>query len=184
MRFETKACHWNALLACAAKNDSRYYLNGIYVDQPNNRLVSTDGHSLIEIVMLDGDSSFSESHEAFIMTATKKAPRGGWVAVDTVESSVVFYKKSGVIASKEFLDIIDGSFPHVNSVIPRDDLIDSFDSVCFNPELFARITREYSQTQPRVILKRSAHVSGGPIVAIMPGLPEVTLIVMPCRPAQ
>ena len=33
-----------AALKCAAKNDVRFYLNGVYLDLPKGRIVGTNGH--------------------------------------------------------------------------------------------------------------------------------------------
>lgn len=46
-----------AVLSCAAKNDIRYYLNGIFVDFDKKVVVATNGHQLVivkNVANLDG----------------------------------------------------------------------------------------------------------------------------------
>src|SRR4051812_1800400 len=50
------------LLQIAAKSDVRYYLNSIYFDVPNRRLVASDGHALIMV-----NQEFEVKCEPFIL---------------------------------------------------------------------------------------------------------------------
>ena len=49
MQFTIETNELKALLLCAAKNDVRYYLNGIHFESTNNGIIaaSTDGHRLL-----------------------------------------------------------------------------------------------------------------------------------------
>ena len=45
--FTFEANVLKAHLMTAGKKDIRYYLNGIFIDVPNRKIVSTDGHCLL-----------------------------------------------------------------------------------------------------------------------------------------
>ena len=45
-RVEVKTCNLKAAFVAAPKNDSRYYLNGIFIDAKEGKIKSTDGRTL------------------------------------------------------------------------------------------------------------------------------------------
>jgi len=51
----------NALLTCAGKDDIRHYLNGVFFDHENHKIIASDGHRIATIAMPTDQFFGSES---------------------------------------------------------------------------------------------------------------------------
>ncbi|WP_394802828.1 hypothetical protein [Serratia fonticola] len=72
-----------------ATNDVRYYLNGMFFDHQDNKLVSTDGHR---------------------MFVGKPPTRFGYVLIETETGSADFYYKGNVVAILP-CKVVDATYP-------------------------------------------------------------------------
>lgn len=91
-------------LLCQAKNDVRYYLNGICVDE-KGYIVATDGHR-----MFVGKATTSE--ETVLLQVKGKPPaKFDSVEIDTQNKSAIFKSFEGNNIGSLPLEIIDGRFP-------------------------------------------------------------------------
>ena len=117
-RFDSKV--FKNLLLAAAKNDIRYYLNGICFDFKGKNIVATDGHRLHaynsdSLPAIDADS-ITMSRDAIELALLSKA--------DTIEIykylDFVYISTSGP-EGKILSKPIDGKFPNYNRVMPVKD---------------------------------------------------------------
>lgn len=91
-------------LLCAAKNDVRYYLNGVCVDS-EGFVVASDGHRMFV-------GSASTDQETTIFSLRGKAPvKFDHVCIDTQNKTAVFADANGDAVQMTPVDIIDGRFP-------------------------------------------------------------------------
>lgn len=108
------------LLKFAAKNDIRYYLNGIFFDTENSTLVSSDGHSMLTVE----DHSISDACKPFIVPydflECLVKQNINWFDVyskDQKETIIKVELDNGTLTSRA----IDGSFPNWKHIIPVTD---------------------------------------------------------------
>ena len=117
MQFTIKTNELKALLLCAAKNDIRYYLNGVHFESSANGIIatSTDGHRLLCINLPSEQAEGIKAliPRALIEAAVKtKAP-----TIDiTIDGDKVTLTSMGQNVSGS---ITDGVFPDFRRVIPN-----------------------------------------------------------------
>ena len=115
MNFEIPKLAWiKAVMLAAAKEDVRYYLNGVMVR--NGELAATNGHMALIIksdsIKSDGEYIIDNDTLKKIVTAHKGIKGGNRVEViDSVTTTG---------SSKISITPVDGKFPDVNRVIPQE----------------------------------------------------------------
>ena len=117
MQFTIKTNELKALLLCAAKNDIRYYLNGVHFESTSNGIIaaSTDGHRLLCINL---PSEQAEGIKALIPRALIEAAvktKSVYIEI-TIEGANVTLSSAGQNVSGS---IGEGVFPDFRRVIPN-----------------------------------------------------------------
>ena len=115
MNFEIPKLTWlKAVSLAAAKNDVRYYLNGVMVR--NGEMAATNGHMLLliksEKIKSDGEYIIDNDTLKMIVTSHKGIKRDN--RVEVVDGMTT----TG--SSKISITPVDGKFPDVNRVIPQE----------------------------------------------------------------
>jgi hypothetical protein len=140
--FETlKLCGKSvrAAMLFAAKNDVRYYLNGIFLDH-RGYIVATDGHTMIRI---ENDECKRLTKSLIIGIRGAKLPAKSML-VELVSSDykggfVRFGRCSiGDIEDARVFEVIDGNYPDIDRVIPRSPLA-AIERIVINPKYIARV---------------------------------------------
>ena len=105
-----------ALIEFQAKNDIRYYLNGICL-YPAGDAAATDGHRMIYITGLEA----WKGKENIIISFEQKIPAGRWdyVIIDTTTLSARFCYESEICMALCLVSVVDGRFPDVQRVLPN-----------------------------------------------------------------
>jgi DNA polymerase-3 subunit beta len=128
-----------AMLHCAAKDDVRYYMNGVTVEIGRNesRLVATDGH-MLGVLRLEVKSDLTETREFIIpraeIEAIKKAKRNEpellAFTADLEASDGGYWAQFNDDATTRRFKLIDGKFPDWRRVVPAkpDGAIAQFDA--------------------------------------------------------
>jgi DNA polymerase-3 subunit beta len=117
MQFTIKTNELKALLICAAKNDIRYYLNGVHFESTSNGIIaaSTDGHRLLCINLPNEQAEGIKAliPRALIEAAVKTKAQVIDISIDgaNVTLSSMGQNVSG--------SITDGVFPDFRRVIPN-----------------------------------------------------------------
>jgi hypothetical protein len=109
-----------AALTCAAKGDVRFYLNGVYLDLPKGRIISTTGAFLFAGKIDSADCAPVILPRQVIETALKalgKKNEKCFMCAVTIESGNVRIEVPGAIAAGA---CIDGRFPDYERIIPRE----------------------------------------------------------------
>ena len=169
-----KGNYFNALLANVAKNDVRYYLDGIYLDHEEGVMVATDGHAMTWVPFDTTD----ELSESIIFSTTKPVAK----SVDYVE----IWIESGADTLRWLqrgeshqigLTRVDGKFPDWKRV--RGDGLNGVDvsTVAFNPNLVSRTSKALGIDGVSLTFTRDL----GPIKVEYPKAPDVHSVVMPMR---
>ena len=115
MNFEIQKLAWlKSVLLAAAKNDVRYYLNGVMIR--NGEIAATNGHMLLliksESIKSDGEYIIDNDTLKMLLTAHKGIK--GYTHIAVVDSVAITGK------SKISITPVDGKFPDVNRVIPQE----------------------------------------------------------------
>ena len=112
------AQQYRAATACTAKNDMRYYLNGIHIN--SEHVVSTDGH-ILYLAEIDPGEGFNGPiifEPVNISTWIRK------VVIYTHDSYNVIVETSsnrkGIKTKQHICPLIDGRFPDYKRIIPSD----------------------------------------------------------------
>lgn len=104
---------------CAAKNDVRYYLNGIRVSA--TRVSATNGHHLYDHTLRESLNIEGE----YILAIKRSAPAAALTAIIEVRGSIAtvsYYRLPGELLPLmvEVVGVVDGKFPDVDKVLPKD----------------------------------------------------------------
>lgn len=181
MKITIPANDYNALLATAADNDVRHYLNGIFIDKENRCMVATDGCSLLRMDLPSG--VITDGADSFILERTPKAPVDGDVTIDDIAGTIAFRTKTGKHKATHAVVKIDGRFPDYQRVIPSGERVDNSAPLHFQSHLISRTVDALRAKWPVVRITRAVdqHDSGAPFFAEIMDRDDLTLVVMPCR---
>lgn len=120
-------------MLCASKEETRYYLRGVYVEPHHVKgvtMVATDGHKLIVLHDESGvadESAIINLGDALKLCKPKRGERGRDVRIGTGESDATicetFEDKDGTLTDTPlgmaYGVRIDGSFPDYRRVVPK-----------------------------------------------------------------
>ena len=126
-------------LQFAAKNDIRYYLNGVALYIQDGVLLSvvgTDGHSMVVV----GDHILNPVERDIAIVDRKDIPTlvNALSLGDTFQIDHLTLK----IGESYSIPLIDGRYPDVRRVLPDKKRTVSIDSgICFNPEYVAKLEK-------------------------------------------
>jgi len=167
---------YNALRVVSAKNDVRYYLNGIMIDFEKKRWAATNGHRLLTIPMdmnvCEWEDFPKKQLPAQLIIATTRQKITG----DTCEIHMekrdgqwmvtVCNRRNNTTFWQEIVEVIDGKFPDIDRVIPawpKDDPT-SIPLAAYNPEYAADVTKELKLQTPRVRIVPSGDANSSALV--------------------
>ena len=115
MNFEIPKLKWlKAVSLAAAKNDVRYYINGVMVR--NGELAATNGSMalIIKSEKIKSDGEYIIDNDTLKMIVTSHKGIKGDTRIEVVDSMAITGK------SKIHITPLDGKFPDVNRVIPQE----------------------------------------------------------------
>lgn len=152
-----------AALLSAAKEDVRYYLNGILVESNGNttRMVGTNGHHLLAVDFRHGDNdcfvgSFILPREACEMIAKVKRWNIGVIEIESAVSTKCLSGTLRVGDTTVGYKSVEGVFPDYCRVItPWVGTHDDMKAAQFNPEYiatFAKIAKLFGSKNGQFIL--------------------------------
>lgn len=97
-----------------AKNDVRYYLNGICF-MPDGRVAATDGHRAF--IASKHENKLTDN----VIVSVSKSPlkRYSYAVLDTNTKMVTYFDEFDTLVGAGICEIIDGKFPDIDRVIPK-----------------------------------------------------------------
>lgn len=182
-----------ALAVVAAKNDTRYYLNGICF-MPGGRVAATDGHRLL--VVDEHDSSNKGLTENMIFSIPSKIPAGRWLyaAFDAENGLISFLPESVSLKEsnwQKFKDLrvavgmtklIDGNYPDVMRLVEKRKE-EATDKIGFNAKYLNDTAKLAKFINPRFesVTFSFSGATGSALALLSNPWVEAKYIVMPCR---
>lgn len=189
MLYEIDARLFNAVTACAAVQDVRYYLNAFFVDATNHKLVGTNGHvmAVAPLELLDGGGDAPTHHglsaefKGWLYSAMRK-PLGKSVETVRINTNA----RELILSGDKYrgpdtieLEPIDGVFPDYRRVKADNGEGNPIPAICFNPEYLARIVRWAHLDTPQCVLTFEDQKSA--IEVWFHDVSDLHVTLMPCR---
>lgn len=125
MKVSIKTKHLLALMAVTPKEDVRYYLNGIFINLKEGRIVATDGHRLLsvpcDIVGIDRRRNYDNIILALPNFKPKKSgAEEVQIDLDIHEQDARWYfTDRAMVTSSMTTKFIDGKYPEYQQIIDK-----------------------------------------------------------------
>lgn len=160
-----------------AKNDVRYYLNGICF-KADGRVCSTDGHRAFVGGKHDGDLK-----DDIILSITKSPTKKyDYVDIDTESGIVGYHTDTTIRIGVGLCEVIDGRFPDIYRIIPKGT--SPTDRIGFNATYLADVEKAAKLFNPKyssVTFELNGN-TGSSVAKLKSYLgEEAKIIVMPMR---
>lgn len=160
-----------------AKNDTRYYLNGICF-MPDGRVSSTDGHRLFV-----GDKHNNKLDDNIIVSVSKSpTKRYDYAVLDTKTKMVTYHDTFDVLVGAGICSLIDGRFPDIDRVIPKQT--SPTEQIGFNAKYLADVEKCAKLFNPKfesVRFELNGNTSAAVANLSSPTGETAKIIVMPMR---
>lgn len=167
-----------AAMACAAKNDTRRYLNGVFLDAKRGVIVSTNSHHLYQ-----HDLESFGSNESVILQPVKVGARVQRVIVRLLlggQAEMILIDKDGN-EKKDVIGIINADYPDVARLVPNGRSEKGVDQIGFNAVYLALINKVFPRQ--RVALTFQGATGATVIREVLPTGPSKSgfMLLMPCQ---
>ena len=168
---------YRAALACSAKNDVRYYLNGVLLSAEHSEIVGTDGHTLFV-----GKLATCDLSEDLILETPK-------VPLNVTEVEIKVYPGEAPVryrmttrtergdVKEALLRVIDGRFPDYKAILgSKKQPAEPYTDFCFNADLLARVRTVFGKNS---FVQFSAKTKHTAFTVRCKKMPDSLLVVMP-----
>ncbi|MDU7405632.1 MAG: hypothetical protein E7L15_17470 [Citrobacter portucalensis] len=164
-------------LVFQAKNDVRYYLNGICF-MPDGRIASTDGNR----AFIGGNHENKLEENVIVSVSKSPHKRYDYAELDTETKLVTYHHESGLMVGAGICDVIDGRFPDIDRVIPKEK--SPAEEIGFNAKYLADVEKAAKLFNPRfegVRFELNGNTSAAVANLSSPEGLTAKIIVMPMR---
>lgn len=160
-----------------AKNDVRYYLNGICF-MPDGRVASTDGHRVF--VGSKHDNKLTDS----VIVSVSKSPikRYDYAVLDTKTKIITYHDEHEIMVGAGICSEINGRFPDIDRVIPKQTA--ATEQIGFNAKYLADVEKLAKLFNPKyesVRFELNGNASAAVANISAPTGETAKVIVMPIR---
>lgn len=177
MKIKVSKILLESALIFQAKNDIRYYLNGICF-KADGRVCSTDGHRAFVGGKHEGDLK-----DDVILSITKSPTKKyDYAEIDTDTGIVSYHTDTTLRIGVGICEVIDGKFPDIDRVIPKETA--PTDRIGFNASYLASIEKVAKLFNPKlasVLFELNGHTNATVAKLTSYNGEEAKIIVMPMR---
>lgn len=160
-----------------AKNDVRYYLNGICF-MPDGRVAATDGHR----AMIASKHENKLKDNAIVSVSKSPTKRYAYALLDTKTGIVTYHDEHEIMVGAGICSEINGRFPDIDRVIPKQTA--PTEQIGFNAKYLAdveKLAKLFNQKYEAVLFELNGN-SGAAVASISAPTGETAkVIVMPMR---
>lgn len=160
-----------------AKNDVRYYLNGICF-MPDGRVASTDGHR----AFIGGNHDNKLTENVIIKIGKSPTKRYEYAIIDTKSKIATYHDEDGEMVGAGICEEIDGRFPDIDRVTPKQTA--PAEQIGFNAKYLADVEKCAKLFNPRfesVRFELNGNTSAAVANISAPTGETAKVIVMPMR---
>lgn len=115
MKLKISKLLLESALIFQARNDVRYYLNGICF-MPDGRIASTDGHR----AFIGGNHENKLTENVIINIGKSPTKRYDYAIIDTKKKIATYHDEVGAMVGAGICEEIDGRFPDIDRVTPKE----------------------------------------------------------------
>lgn len=160
-----------------AKNDVRYYLNGICF-MPDGRVAATDGHRLFV-----SDKHNNKLDDNIIVSVSKSpTKRYDYAVLDNKTNTVTYHDEHEIMVGAGICSEIDGRFPDIDRVIPKETT--PTEQIGFNAKYPAdaeKLAKLFNPKYEAVLFELNGNTSAAVASISAPTGETAKVIVMPMR---
>lgn len=177
MKIKVSKILLESALIFQAKNDVRYYLNGVCF-KADGRVCSTDGHRAFV-----GGNHHADLKEDVILSITKSPTKKyDYAEIDTESGIVGYHTDTTIRIGVGLCEVIDGRFPDIDRIIPKET--SQTDRIGFNASYLVDVEKAAKLFNPKwssVTFELNGHTNA--TVAKLKSFngEEAKIIVMPMR---
>lgn len=160
-----------------AKNDVRYYLNGICF-MPDGRVSATDGHRLF----VGGNHDNKITDNVIVSVSKSPTKRYDYAVLDTKTKMVTYHDSFDVLVGAGICELIDGKFPDIDRVIPKQT--SPAEQIGFNAKYLADVERLAKLFNPKyesVRFELNGNTNAAAANISSPSGETAKVVVMPMR---
>lgn len=177
MKLKISKLLLESALIFQARNDVRYYLNGICF-MPDGRVASTDGHRAFV-----GGSHENKLTESVIVKVSKSpTKRYEYAIIDTKSKIATYHDEAGAMVVAGICEEIDGRFPDIDRIIPKEK--SPAEEIGFNAKYLADVEKAAKLFNPKfcgVKFELNGNTNAAVCCLSAPSGETVKIVVMPMR---
>ena len=160
-----------------ARNDARYYLNGICF-MPDGRVAATDGHR----AMIASKHENKLTDNVIVSVSKSPTKHYAYALLDTKTGIVTYHDEHEVIVGAGICSLIDGRFPDIDRVIPKQT--SPTEQIGFNAKYLAdveKLAKLFNPKYERVRFELNGNTSAAVANISAPSGETAKVVVMPMR---
>lgn len=176
MKIKVSKLLLESALIFQAKNDVRYYLNGICF-KADGRVCSTDGHRAFV-----GGKHDNKLNEDVIVSVSKSPHKRYDYAIIDTKSQIITYHVLESMVGAGICSVVDGKFPDIDRIIPKQT--SPTEVIGFNAKYLVDVEKAAKLFNPKfesVKFELNGNTSAAAAKLRSPTGETATIIVMPMR---
>lgn len=177
MKLKISKLLLESALIFQARNDVRYYLNGICF-MPDGRVASTDGHR----AFIGSNHGNKLTENVIIKIGKSPIKRYEHAIIDTKSKIATYHDEAGMMVGSGICEEIDGRFPDIDRVIPKETK--AADCIGFNAGYLVDIEKVAKLFNPRfcgVKFELNGNADAAVCYLSAPSGDTAKIVVMPMR---
>ncbi|EGM9390248.1 hypothetical protein IIE45_004590 [Salmonella enterica] len=177
MKLKISKLLLESALIFQARNDVRYYLNGICF-MPDGRVAATDGHRAF--IGCSHDNKLTEN--VIIKISKSPTKRYEYAIIDTRAKTATYHDEAGEMVGAGICEEIDGRFPDIDRVIPKETK--AAEEICFNAGYLVDIEKVAKLFNPkfcRVKFELNGNTNAAVCCLSAPTGETAKIVIMPVR---
>ena len=177
MKLKISKLLLESALIFQARNDVRYYLNGICF-MIDGSIASTDGHR----AFIGGRHDNKLTEDVIIKIGKSPTKRYDYAIIDTKSKIATYHDEVGVMVGSGICEEIDGRFPDIDRVIPKQTL--PAEEISFNAGYLVDIEKAAKLFNPKfcgVKFELNGNTNAAVCCLSAPTGETAKIVVMPMR---
>lgn len=177
MKLKVSKLLLEGALMFQAKQDVRYYLNGICF-MPDGRIAATDGHR----AMIASKHENKLTDNVIISVSKSPTKRYAYALLDTKTKIITYHDEHEIMVGAGICSEIDGRFPDIDRVIPKQTA--ATEQIGFNAKYLADVEKLAKLFNPKfecVRFELNGNTSAAVANISAPTGENAKVIVMPMR---